>query len=43
MEEMGVVIFDDRRDRTYEVHIKHIVCAVEWLINRKLNKDKSYK
>ena len=43
MEEMGVVIFDDRRVRKFGFCIKQIVCAVERLISRKINKDNSYK
>ena len=45
IEEMDIITFVNKRDRTYQFYMKHNMCSLEWLINKKLDKDEilSYK
>ena len=38
---MDIIIAVDKRDRTYQFYSKHNMCSLEWLINKKLDKDKT--
>ena len=39
--EMDIITLAHKRDMTYDFYMKHIMSAFEWLINKKLNKDKT--
>ena len=41
IEEMDIITLVDERDRTYQFYMKHNMCALEWMINKKLNKNKA--
>ena len=38
---MDIVTIVDKRDRTYQFNMKHNMCFLEWLIIKKLDKDKT--
>ena len=40
-EEKDINTVVDKRDRTYQFHMKHNLCALEWMIYKKVNKNKA--
>ena len=38
---MDLITAVDKGDGTYPFYMKHNTCSLEWLINKKLDKDKT--
>ena len=38
---MDIIIVVDNRDRAYDSFMKHKMCGLEWLMNKKLNQNKT--
>ena len=38
---MDIFTIVDKRDRTYQFYMKHIMSSLQWLIKKKLDKDKT--
>ena len=41
--EMDIITLAHKRDMTYDFHIKHKICAFEWKLKSKINKDNNLR
>ena len=39
--EIYIITIANKRDMSYDIYIKHNMCALEWKLNARINKNKS--